>query len=42
MTTWWPGCSPPGRYATVTHMGHPSELAEVTGALLDWARRSRG
>jgi effector-binding domain-containing protein len=25
-----------GRYATLTHVGHPSELAGVTGALLDW------
>ena len=25
-----------GCYATVTHTGHPSELVEVTGALLDW------
>jgi effector-binding domain-containing protein len=28
---------PAGRYATVTHVGHPSELLGVTGALLDWA-----
>ena len=26
-----------GRYATVTHVGHPSELAGTTKALLDWA-----
>jgi effector-binding domain-containing protein len=31
------GVLPAGRYATVTHVGHPSELAGVTGALLDWA-----
>jgi effector-binding domain-containing protein len=31
-----PGVLPAGRYATVIHTGHPSELAEVTGALLDW------
>ena len=31
------GSLPAGRYATVTHTGHPSELAEVTGALLEWA-----
>jgi effector-binding domain-containing protein len=31
------GVLPAGRYATVTHVGHPSELAEVTEALLDWA-----
>jgi effector-binding domain-containing protein len=30
------GILPAGRYATVTHTGHPSELVEVTGALLDW------
>jgi effector-binding domain-containing protein len=33
------GVLPAGRYATVVHVGHPSELAEVTGALLDWAAR---
>jgi effector-binding domain-containing protein len=31
------GVLPAGRYATVTHTGHPSELVDVTGALLDWA-----
>jgi effector-binding domain-containing protein len=31
------GVLPAGRYATVVHVGHPSELAEATGALLDWA-----
>ena len=31
------GVLPAGRYATVTHTGHPSELMEVTRALLDWA-----
>lgn len=31
------GVLPAGRYATVTHAGHPSELVGVTGALLDWA-----
>lgn len=30
------GVLPAGRYATVTHTGHPSELVDVTGALLDW------
>jgi effector-binding domain-containing protein len=30
------GVLPAGRYATVTHVGHPSELVTVTGALLDW------
>jgi effector-binding domain-containing protein len=34
-----PGVLPAGRYATVTHTGHPSELVEVTGALLDWAAK---
>jgi effector-binding domain-containing protein len=31
------GVLPAGRYATLTHVGHPSELVKVTGALLDWA-----
>jgi effector-binding domain-containing protein len=31
------GVLPAGRYATVTHVGHPSELLEATKALLDWA-----
>ncbi len=31
------GVLPAGRYATIVHVGHPSELAEATGALLDWA-----
>ena len=31
------GAIPPGRYATLTHTGHPSELMEATKALLDWA-----
>ncbi len=31
------GVLPAGRYATVVHVGHPSELAEATAALLDWA-----
>jgi effector-binding domain-containing protein len=31
------GVLPAGRYATVIHTGHPSELVKVTGALLDWA-----
>ena len=30
------GVLPAGRYATVIQIGHPSELVEVTGALLDW------
>ena len=28
---------PAGRYATLTHVGHPSELVAATEALLDWA-----
>jgi len=32
-----PGVLPAGRYATVTHRGHPGELVDVTTALLDWA-----
>jgi len=31
------GVLPAGRYATVTHVGHPSELAGTTKVLLDWA-----
>ena len=31
------GVLPAGRYATLTHVGHPSELAEATKTLLDWA-----
>jgi effector-binding domain-containing protein len=31
------GVLPAGRYATLTHVGHPSELMGATGALLDWA-----
>jgi effector-binding domain-containing protein len=31
------GVLPAGRYATVTHVGHPSELMGVTKTLLDWA-----
>jgi DNA gyrase inhibitor GyrI len=34
------GMLPAGRYATVTHVGHPSkDLPEVTESLLDWATR---
>jgi effector-binding domain-containing protein len=29
---------PAGRYATVTHIGHPDELMAVTARLLDWAQ----
>ena len=31
------GVLPAGRYATLTFIGHPSELIGVTGELLDWA-----
>jgi len=31
------GVLPGGRYATLTHMGHPSELIDATKELLDWA-----
>ena len=31
------GVLPAGRYATLTHVGHPSELIGATKALLDWA-----
>lgn len=30
---------PAGRYATVTHVGHPDQLMSVTARLLDWAQR---
>jgi GyrI-like small molecule binding domain len=30
------GVLPAGRYATVTHVGHPKELLQVTRSLLDW------
>ena len=30
---------PAGRYATVLHVGHPDDLVETTGELLDWADR---
>jgi effector-binding domain-containing protein len=31
------GVLPAGRYATVTHVGHPDDLIDVTGRLLNWA-----
>jgi effector-binding domain-containing protein len=31
------GILPAGRYATLTHVGHPDELIDVTVTLLDWA-----
>jgi effector-binding domain-containing protein len=31
------GVLPAGRYATLTHVGHPSELYDATKALQDWA-----
>jgi effector-binding domain-containing protein len=31
------GVLPAGRYATVTHVGHPDGLVAATAALLDWA-----
>ena len=33
------GMLPAGRYATVTHIGHPDELMAVTARLLDWAQQ---
>ncbi|MFI5496214.1 GyrI-like domain-containing protein [Actinoplanes sp. NPDC051859] len=30
---------PAGRYATVSHIGHPDELMGVTANLLDWAQQ---
>jgi effector-binding domain-containing protein len=32
------GVIPAGRYATVTHVCHPKDLAAATEGLLDWAR----
>lgn len=31
------GVLPAGRFATVSHVGHPDELIDVTASLLDWA-----
>ncbi len=31
------GLLPAGRYATLTHVGHPGELVEATARLLGWA-----
>jgi len=31
------GAIPAGRYVTLTHVGHPSELMGATKTLLDWA-----
>ena len=31
------GVLPAGRYATLTHVGHPSELMAASKTLLDWA-----
>jgi len=31
------GVLPAGRYATLTHVGHPDELLDVTRSLLAWA-----
>jgi DNA gyrase inhibitor GyrI len=31
------GVLPPGRYATLRHVGHPSTLAAATAGLLEWA-----
>lgn len=31
------GTIPAGRYVTAMHTGHPSELMEATGRLLEWA-----
>ena len=35
------GVLPAGRYATLTYVGHPSELIGPTKALLDWAAAQR-
>ncbi|GAA2699190.1 GyrI-like domain-containing protein [Actinoplanes palleronii] len=31
---------PAGRYATVSHVGHPDQLMSITARLLDWAQRN--
>jgi effector-binding domain-containing protein len=33
------GVLPAGRYATVTHVGHPDRLIDVAAAMLEWAAR---
>jgi effector-binding domain-containing protein len=33
------GVLPEGRYATVTHVGHPDDLVHATAGLLEWAER---
>lgn len=33
------GVLPAGRYVTVTHVGHPDELLDVTATLLRWAEQ---
>jgi len=35
------GVLPGGRYVTVTHTGHPSELVGVTARLLEWAHERK-
>ena len=34
-----PGVLPAGRYASVTHVGHPQQLIDATAALLQWAAK---
>lgn len=33
------GVLPAGRYASLTHIGHPDELVRVTGELLAWGEK---
>lgn len=33
------GTLPAGRFVVFSHHGHPDELVEVTGGVLDWAQR---
>jgi hypothetical protein len=40
-STLFAGVLPAGRYAAVSHVGHPDELIEVTKALLEWAEREQ-
>jgi effector-binding domain-containing protein len=32
-----PGVLPAGRYASLSHLGHPQDLIDATARLLDWA-----
>lgn len=36
-----PGVLPAGRYVTITHVGHPDGLADLTAAVLAWGDEQR-